>query len=488
MLLGDDIMVDESQLLRSMLDVHDRYGRSVLALMEVTRRRDLVVRVRRARGGRGGARAGAVDRGEAEEGRRAVEPRGDRPLRVHARRSSTRSTASSPGAGGELQLTDAIGLLNETQTVYGRTFTDGRYDIGQKVDFLRANVELALDRPDIGPELEQFLVELAAPARPHLSPHARRPAGRIGASPWIPLEDVQAEVLRVGRRRSRRRPIAARATRSGWCSAEPVVAGEPVPPFANTAMDGYAVRAADTAGATDDRAGAAHGRRRPARRPRADGPGRAGRGDPDHDRRADPGRRRRDRHGRAHRSATATTACSCRHAATPATTCAPPAATWTPGDAVFEPGTVLGPAHLGVIASLGLGRGLGVPAGTGRRALHRRRAARGPGRARAGPDPRLEPSDAARDARRPRARAGRTSASRATTRRTSSACSTTRSSRCDAVITSGGVSVGDYDVVKAVLDRLGVLQWWQVAIKPAKPFAFGAAARRAAVRAARATR
>jgi molybdenum cofactor synthesis domain-containing protein len=46
-------------------------------------------------------------------------------------------------------------------------------------------------------------------------------------------------------------------------------------------------------------------------------------------------------------------------------------------------------------------------------------------------------------------------------------------STCDAVITSGGVSVGDYDVVKAVLDRLGVLQWWQVSIKPAKPFAFG---------------
>ncbi len=44
---------------------------------------------------------------------------------------------------------------------------------------------------------------------------------------------------------------------------------------------------------------------------------------------------------------------------------------------------------------------------------------------------------------------------------------------CDAVITSGGVSVGDYDVVKAVLDRLGVLQWWQVSIRPAKPFAFG---------------
>ncbi len=45
--------------------------------------------------------------------------------------------------------------------------------------------------------------------------------------------------------------------------------------------------------------------------------------------------------------------------------------------------------------------------------------------------------------------------------------------RCDAIITSGGVSVGDYDVVKAVLDRLGVLEWWQVAIRPAKPLAFG---------------
>jgi UTP--glucose-1-phosphate uridylyltransferase len=65
-----------------------------------------------------------------------------------------------PGAGGELQLTDAIGLLNETQTVYGRVFQTGRYDIGQKIDFLRANIELALDRDDLGPELEQIIVEI----------------------------------------------------------------------------------------------------------------------------------------------------------------------------------------------------------------------------------------------------------------------------------------------------------------------------------------
>ncbi len=44
---------------------------------------------------------------------------------------------------------------------------------------------------------------------------------------------------------------------------------------------------------------------------------------------------------------------------------------------------------------------------------------------------------------------------------------------CDAVITSGGVSMGDYDYVKAVLTRLGEFSWMQVAIKPAKPFVFG---------------
>ena len=44
---------------------------------------------------------------------------------------------------------------------------------------------------------------------------------------------------------------------------------------------------------------------------------------------------------------------------------------------------------------------------------------------------------------------------------------------CDALVTSGGVSVGDFDYVKAVLDRLGRMQWMQVAIKPAKPLAFG---------------
>jgi molybdenum cofactor synthesis domain-containing protein len=44
---------------------------------------------------------------------------------------------------------------------------------------------------------------------------------------------------------------------------------------------------------------------------------------------------------------------------------------------------------------------------------------------------------------------------------------------CDAVVTSGGVSMGDFDLIKVVLDRIGAMTWMQIAIKPAKPFAFG---------------
>ena len=71
-----------------------------------------------------------------------------------------------PGRGGELQLTDAIALLLEHQSVFGYVCREGRYDVGQKLDFLRANIELALARPDLGPELEAWLRALLEQRRP----------------------------------------------------------------------------------------------------------------------------------------------------------------------------------------------------------------------------------------------------------------------------------------------------------------------------------
>lgn len=158
-LLGDDIMVDDSKLLLSMIDIHARYGRSALALKKVPQESISAY--------------GCVEPEPVHDGLVQVRSIVEKPepsdapsdLAVIGRYVFTPEIFDAldriqPGAGGELQLTDAISLLLETQTVYGCVFESGRYDIGQKIDFLRANVELALDRPDLGPEVAEFLVQL----------------------------------------------------------------------------------------------------------------------------------------------------------------------------------------------------------------------------------------------------------------------------------------------------------------------------------------
>jgi UTP--glucose-1-phosphate uridylyltransferase len=64
------------------------------------------------------------------------------------------------GAGGEIQLTDAIEALMQEQSVYGYAFEGVRYDAGTTMGWLKASVELALDRPDIGPEFRRYLAAL----------------------------------------------------------------------------------------------------------------------------------------------------------------------------------------------------------------------------------------------------------------------------------------------------------------------------------------
>ena len=158
-LLGDDIMVDNSKLLRSMLDVYERYGRSVVAVLEVPREdirnygcvspetmEENLVRIR-----------SIVEKPKPEDAPSNLAVIGRYVFTPEIFDALDRIT---PGAGGELQLTDAISLLLQTQTVFGYSFETGRYDIGKKIDFLRATVELALDRPDLGDEFKAFLADL----------------------------------------------------------------------------------------------------------------------------------------------------------------------------------------------------------------------------------------------------------------------------------------------------------------------------------------
>jgi len=158
-MLGDDIMIDTSPVLQEMLSIHERYGRSVVALKEFSRKEissygcvapevvhDTLVRI-----------LDIVEKPKPE----------DAPsnLAVMGRYVFTPEIFDAldnlePGSGGEIQLTDAMGLLLQEQTIYGHVFEEGRYDIGDKLDYLRATVELAIDREDLGPQFRTFLADL----------------------------------------------------------------------------------------------------------------------------------------------------------------------------------------------------------------------------------------------------------------------------------------------------------------------------------------
>jgi len=157
-LLGDEWMREDTPLLEGMIATYERYNRSVIALQEVSPEEisrygcakpepvsDHLVQI--------------LDLVEKPDP--AVAPSN---LAVMGRYVLTPEIFDAlgriePGSGGELQLTDAIALLLQDQAVYGYVFTEGRYDTGQVLDYLKVIVELASEREDLGPEFRTFLAD-----------------------------------------------------------------------------------------------------------------------------------------------------------------------------------------------------------------------------------------------------------------------------------------------------------------------------------------
>jgi molybdenum cofactor synthesis domain-containing protein len=284
----------------------------------------------------------------------------------------------------------------------------------------------------------------------------------------IPLDDAVATVL------SSCSPIAPRAfdvaDAYGLVLAEDIEAPGPVPPFANSAMDGYAVRAADTAAGTAQRP----------TRLKVIGTVAAG-----HAPEISVGA------GEALRIMTGALFPDGADAVAIVET------TRTEGDTVvveqpakrgehiraagddiqagerlFTAGTVLGPGHVGVLCSVGRERVTAFPSptvgvlSTGDELVDGG-APLQPGQIRDS-NRRTLLSLLARDGYRGVDLGIARDDEQEIEQRLLHAAS-----RCDAVLTSGGVSMGDFDYVKKVLDRIAEMEWMQVAIRPAKPFAFG---------------
>ena len=161
-MLGDDIMVDDSGVLKRMLAAYEQHGCSVVALKRFPKSQissygcvsvdgmsdDGLARI-----------TGLVEKPPADEA--------PSDLAIMGRYLFTPTifemiSKTLPGRGGEIQLTDAMSLLLEREPILGVVFEHGRYDIGNKLDFLRATVELAVSRPDIGREFQDYLKAFVA--------------------------------------------------------------------------------------------------------------------------------------------------------------------------------------------------------------------------------------------------------------------------------------------------------------------------------------
>ncbi|MGZ0713142.1 UTP--glucose-1-phosphate uridylyltransferase GalU (plasmid) [Coraliomargarita sp. W4R53] len=164
-LLGDDLIDERDELLTTMLAQHERTGAAIVALLEVdpdsismygaaaveeTETTDFV------------KVTGLVEKPAKEDApsNLAIIGRYVLPASIFDILERT-----EPGKGGEIQLTDALQEMAADPNgpgVYGVVFRGRRYDTGDRVDYIKAIVQLAADREDLGPELRPWFKEFAA--------------------------------------------------------------------------------------------------------------------------------------------------------------------------------------------------------------------------------------------------------------------------------------------------------------------------------------
>lgn len=162
--LSDDVIDAQTPCMRQLLDVYEYFGASVLALMEVPKEmisaygvvdaepvahnasRDRLYRIRNM-----------VEKPKASEAPSNLAIIGRYVLTPEIFESIE---SVQPGSGGEIQLTDGLRHLLRNRPIYGLKFEGTRYDAGDKLGFLKATVEFALKRHDLGGPFREYLTGL----------------------------------------------------------------------------------------------------------------------------------------------------------------------------------------------------------------------------------------------------------------------------------------------------------------------------------------
>lgn len=158
-ILGDDVVKGEKPALKQLMDAYGQSGSSVLGVQRVAMKDtdkygviatdDMDGRMHRVTGLVEKPGAGEAPSDLAILGRYVLTPD-----------IFDAIEQTPPGKGGEIQLTDAMCRLLETQPIYAYEFEGKRYDVGDKLGFLKATCEFALDREDLKDDFEAYLKEL----------------------------------------------------------------------------------------------------------------------------------------------------------------------------------------------------------------------------------------------------------------------------------------------------------------------------------------
>ena len=156
-LLGDDIIVSKVPCTKQLVQVHERYDEANVVALERLKGPELY-------------RYGVIEGKKVADRTYKVKSMVEKPTKEKAPsdlavmgryilRPEIFDLISKlkPGLGGELQITDAISEIASKGQVYGYEFLGKRYDIGNKSDYIKATIELALGREDLGKELREYL-------------------------------------------------------------------------------------------------------------------------------------------------------------------------------------------------------------------------------------------------------------------------------------------------------------------------------------------
>lgn len=161
-MLGDDLMNDKVPLTKQLIEEYDKTHASILAVKKVPH--DEV------------SAYGVIDpEKEVSKGLFNVKKFVEKPavadapsdLAIIGRYLLTPEIfdileSQKPGKGNEIQLTDAIDTLNQTQRVFAHEFKGDRYDVGNKFGYVKTNIEYGLTHPEVKDELRAYILDLAA--------------------------------------------------------------------------------------------------------------------------------------------------------------------------------------------------------------------------------------------------------------------------------------------------------------------------------------